>query len=102
MGADLSGSLTGQAIAITTCTSNGTCVGDPNLLGTQWISLFVEKNTDFDLNDMTHTQFDELFHLGQQQFSSLIGSDDPDLSGFNATGGKIIAQHGLVCIFPPL
>ena len=96
IGADLSGTLTGQALVSTTCATNGTCVGDPNALGTQWITLFIEKNPDFNLGSMTHEQFDEIVHAGWQQYHSIIDTDDADLSGFKAAGGKMMTYHGLV------
>lgn len=47
IGADISGSLNpNQATAATICSANGTCVGNPTVLGTQWITLFIEKNPD--------------------------------------------------------
>ncbi|KFY20184.1 hypothetical protein V491_03925 [Pseudogymnoascus sp. VKM F-3775] len=95
IGADLSGTLTGQALVSTTCATNGTCVGDLNALGTQWITLFIEKNPDFNLGSMTHEQFDEIVHAGWQQYHSIIDTDDADLSGFKAAGGKMMTYQGL-------
>ncbi|OBT58782.1 hypothetical protein VE04_01151 [Pseudogymnoascus sp. 24MN13] len=95
IGADLSGTLTTQALAMTTCTDNGTCVGAPSPLGAQWVALFIEKNPDFNLTNMTHEQFDELLHTGSQQYHSMIDTSDADLSGFKAAGGKMLTFHGL-------
>ncbi|KFX99219.1 hypothetical protein O988_03980 [Pseudogymnoascus sp. VKM F-3808] len=95
IGADLSGALTGQGLAATTCSANGTCVGAPNPLGTQWITLFIEKNPDFNLASMTHAQFDEIVHAGWQQYHSTVDTDDADLSRFKAAGGKMMTYHGL-------
>ncbi|KFY36320.1 hypothetical protein V494_05116 [Pseudogymnoascus sp. VKM F-4513 (FW-928)] len=95
IGADLSGSLTTQGIAMTTCNANGTCEGAPSGLGTQWISLFIEMNPDFNPANMTHAQFDEIVHAGYQQYHSIIETDDADLSGFKAAGGKMMTYHGL-------
>jgi hypothetical protein len=96
IGADLSGALTGQGLAATTCSANGTCVGAPNPLGTQWITLFIKKNPDFNLASMTHAQFDEIVHAGWQQYHSIVDTDDADLSRFKAAGGKMMTYHGLV------
>lgn len=96
-GADLSGDFTGgQALATTTCTANSTCVGVPTDLGAEWITLFIEKNPDFNLSSITHEQYDEIFHEGCQQYSSIIDTTDPDLSAFKAAGGKMLGFHGLV------
>jgi Tannase and feruloyl esterase len=93
-GADLSGSLTGQGLAATTCT-NSTCVGVPSNLASQWPELFIEKGAGFNLSSLTHEDYDQLFHKSYQQFNSIIGTDDPDLSNFKAAGGKMVAYHGL-------
>ncbi|KAF4624789.1 hypothetical protein G7Y89_g13380 [Cudoniella acicularis] len=89
-------------IAATECFSNNSCVGKPSSLVTQWIQLFVEKNPSFNYNNLTHSDFDRIYHASVQQFSSIIGTNDPDLSEFQATGGKILAFHGLADqIIPP-
>ncbi|OBT41662.1 hypothetical protein VE00_07640 [Pseudogymnoascus sp. WSF 3629] len=95
IGADLSGTLTRQALAMTTCTANGTCVGVSSPLGDQWAALFIKKNPDFNLTNMTHVQFDEIFRAGMQQYHSVIDTNDADLSGFKAAGGKMMTFHGL-------
>ncbi|PQE25821.1 feruloyl esterase protein [Rutstroemia sp. NJR-2017a BBW] len=95
IGADISGTVTNQGTAQTSCTANGTCTGVPNSLGPQWIKLFLAKNPEFDLGNITHKQFDDLIHQGEQQFGSLIDTFDPDLSAFKAAGGKMLGYHGL-------
>jgi hypothetical protein len=99
IGADISGTITDQGSAQTSCTAHGTCTGVPNSLGPQWIKLFLAKNPDFDLGNITHKQFDDLIHQGEQQFGSLIDTSDPDLSAFKAAGGKMLGYHGLVSTF---
>jgi Tannase and feruloyl esterase len=64
-GADLSGSLTGQALAATTC-MNGTCLGAPISLGTEWPEYFIEKGAGFNLSSLSHDDYDKLFHAGYQ------------------------------------
>jgi hypothetical protein len=90
------GSISGYALDTTSCTANGTCSADPSLLGTQWIQLFIEKNPDFPINNLTHEQFDTIWHAGKQQFDDVISANDPDLSAFKAAGGKLISYHGMV------
>ena len=99
-GADLTGnspSSYGQpGIAATTnCTASG-CVGAPNTIGLQWLQLFVEKNPEKDLSNLTRDEFLELVHASRQQYSSIIGTTDPDLTRFRDAGGKLISFHGLV------
>lgn len=76
-----------------------TCVGASNLLGPAWFGKFVAKQTNFDIGNITHKQFDDLVHEGSQQFDSFWATNDPDLSASRATGGKILGYHGMVKIF---
>lgn len=93
-GADLSSkSIVG--LAATNCTG-AVCVGAPLYLGAEWIALFIEKNPRFDLRNISHRQYEEIFHAGWQEFASVIDTDDPDLSTFKESGGKILTFHGLV------
>ncbi|KAK4141255.1 tannase and feruloyl esterase [Dichotomopilus funicola] len=88
-------------VATTNCTS-GTCVGVPLPIATQWLTLFVARDPDFDLSNLTHGEFDWLAHQGQQRYGSFIGTDDPDLSAFHGAGGKLVTFHGLVDqLLPP-
>ncbi|KAH7388951.1 Tannase/feruloyl esterase [Cadophora sp. MPI-SDFR-AT-0126] len=89
-------------LANTTCSSNDSCVGAPFPIATDWIKLFIEKNESFSLETISHKDYETIFHASRQQFTSMIGTDDPDLSGFGAAGGKMISWHGLAdqLIFP--
>ncbi|KAI9727799.1 MAG: hypothetical protein M1834_007946 [Cirrosporium novae-zelandiae] len=83
------------AVANTECSTNGTCIGQPFNISSNWIRLFVEKNPKFDFSNMTHQDFDHIFHTSVQQFASIIGTADPDLSEFRDAGGKMLTYHGL-------
>lgn len=95
-GADLSMASNTLGLAGTRCTGD-VCVGAPVYLGTEWMTLFIEKNPAFDLTSISHEQYDEIVYSGRQQFASIIETADPDLSQFKTHGGKILTYHGLVC-----
>lgn len=101
IGADLTGKIMTKMIvsAATECSSNGTCIGLPFFLPTDWMTFFLAKNSTFDYTSMTHEEFDDLYFYGLQQWHSIIDTSDPDLSRFKATGGKILSWHGTVSIF---
>lgn len=102
-GADLTGSspaANGQPGLVATNCSSGTCVGSPNILGLQWLQLFVAKDPDFSFDNLTHAEFDRLVHASKQEFRSIINTDDPDLSAFRNAGGKMVSFHGLVRLTP--
>ncbi|KAJ8060663.1 hypothetical protein OCU04_010971 [Sclerotinia nivalis] len=91
------------ALAATTCTDGNTnCTGIPFQMPVDWINLFIHKNTTYPLQTITHKQFDRIFHASIQQFTSIIGTSDADLSEFRDAGGKLLSWHGLAdqLIFP--
>lgn len=95
-GADLTGLRSYQAgIAATNCTGE-TCVAQPNTLGSQWLQLFVAKDPDFEVGNLTHQEFDSLVQAGIQEYQYLLGTNDANLSKFRDAGGKMLTFHGLV------
>lgn len=65
----------------------------PFPVSNDWAQLFLKKDPDYDVNTMTEDDFWELLHQSRQQYTSIIGTDDPDLSGFKAAGGKMITWY---------
>ncbi|KAL7623768.1 hypothetical protein AAE478_005321 [Parahypoxylon ruwenzoriense] len=49
-----------------------------------------------DALNMTHQEFDHMVHSSIQHYTSIISTNDPDLSEFRDRGGKILTFHGLV------
>lgn len=87
----------------TTCSASGqNCTGSPFTISRDWIRFFLAKNSAFDVTKMTYAQYDRFFHLASQEYDSIIGTNDPDLSAFRDAGGKMITWHGLAdqLIFP--
>ncbi|SPO01967.1 related to feruloyl esterase B precursor [Cephalotrichum gorgonifer] len=104
-GADVSGNgpttYGVPGVAATSC-EEGTCVAAPNVLGTQWLQLFVEKDSTLDMLSLTHEKFDTLVHASGQMYRSTISTVDPDLSRFRDAGGKMVTFHGLAdSLIPP-
>lgn len=88
----LSGGVTG--IALTNCTGT-TCTGTTSPLSGPYLSLLIAKGSpSFSLSNLTNAEFASLIHAGKQQYSSLLATDDPDLSAFRAAGGKLVSYHG--------
>lgn len=75
--------------------STGTCVGQPFSVGVDWITQFVQKDLSFDITKMSYRQYDSISRQSVNQFESIIGTTDPDLTDFRAAGGKMITWHGL-------
>ncbi|KAF6827672.1 tannase and feruloyl esterase [Colletotrichum plurivorum] len=83
-------------VAATDCTGAGGCEAVPLAIAAQWISLFVARDPNLDLANLSHTEFDWLAHQGRQRYNSIMGTQDPDLSAFRNAGGKIVTFHGLI------
>ncbi|OAL48510.1 feruloyl esteras-like protein B precursor [Pyrenochaeta sp. DS3sAY3a] len=85
----------GINILQSTCSNNGTCVPARLSLFTDWIKYFIKKNPEYNLNNMTRQEWVSAFHAGMREYTSIIGTDYPDLSEFRASGGKLLTYHGL-------
>jgi hypothetical protein len=68
--------------------------GKPFIVADLWVKNFVERNLDLDTTALSYEQFEQIFRSSQRQFHSVIGSDDPDLSAFAQSGGKLLSWHG--------
>ncbi|MFD7308664.1 tannase/feruloyl esterase family alpha/beta hydrolase [Promicromonospora sp. NPDC059942] len=68
--------------------------GQPFVVADQWVKYFVAKDPQLDTAHLTYRQFEQLFAKSQRDFHSVIGSDDPDLSAFARSGGKLLSWHG--------
>lgn len=66
------------------------------------IKYFIAKDANFPLENMTNEEYFRVLHQSRNQYSSIIGTSDPDLSLFKARNGKLITWHGLAdhLIFP--
>lgn len=86
----------------TTSTTPNNCTGAPFSITDEWIRLFVQKDRNFNIKNMTYAEFATVWHASVQQYTSIIGTNDPDLSRFRANGGKMVTWHGLAeqLIFP--
>ncbi|KAH6660913.1 Tannase/feruloyl esterase [Truncatella angustata] len=87
-------------VAATNCTAQD-CVGSPNMLALPWLKLFVAAKPDLNFSNLTQREFDDLMHSSNQQYRSILDTDDPDLSEFRKAGGKLVSFHGLTDEFIP-
>ena len=84
-------------LAMTSCSPNGTCKGSPTGTGEAWLKFMVKKDPDWDYTKITSVEeYARLFQASAQEFDSIIGTFDTDLSAFRDAGGKMITYHGMV------
>ncbi|KAI2631583.1 feruloyl esterase B [Hypomontagnella submonticulosa] len=61
-----------------------------------WVAAFVEKDHNFDISTIRKEDLYAEMLKSESMYRSVMGGDDPDLSGFRDAGGKFISWHGLV------
>lgn len=79
---------------VNTSCSGKDCIGVPFFIAEEWIKYWVKRNPDFDMTNISHSEYDSIFHRSFNQYNSIIGTDDPNLSEFKQAGGKMITWHG--------
>ena len=63
---------------------------------------WLERNPTFDWHTLDYARFEADFKQSIALFNDVIGTDNPDLSGFRDSGGKVLIWHGWIdqLIFP--
>ncbi len=69
--------------------------GKPFGIPLDWIRYFLVQNPQWDWRTMTRGEFELIMNQAAEQFGSVFGTDDPDLTRFRDRGGKVIITHGL-------
>ncbi|MFD7283676.1 tannase/feruloyl esterase family alpha/beta hydrolase [Streptomyces sp. NPDC059862] len=74
--------------------ADGNVVGTPFPVPAAWVKLWVAKDPSLDISKVTYGQFTQLFQQSQAEYDKVIGTDDPDLTAFRKSGGKLLSWHG--------
>jgi len=69
--------------------------GVPFEISNEWIRYFLLLNPKYDIKSFDCTEFELLFNQSVDQYSAVIGTNNPDLSGFKDNGSKLMIIHGL-------
>ncbi|KAH7089730.1 Tannase/feruloyl esterase [Paraphoma chrysanthemicola] len=83
-----------NGVGNTTCSADGTCTGVPSIFPLDWHRVFLQQNASFDPYTYTDAEWDAAYRLSVNKFTSVIGTSDPDLTGFKQNNGKMITWHG--------
>jgi feruloyl esterase len=59
-----------------------------------WFRYFLTQNPQLDWTTITPAAYERLWDQSVEQYSSVIGTDNPDLTGFRDRSGKAIVWHG--------
>ena len=66
----------------------------PFSISQDWFRYFLTQNAQFDAGTITPEMYELFFDQSVEQFGSVIGTDNPDLTEFRNRGGKAIVWHG--------
>jgi len=85
-----------------TVTSDAVTTGAPFPIALTHIGIWLLQDPAWDWKTATYEQYDQLFTQSVEQYTSVIGTDNPDLRAFKRAGGKILIWHGWAdqLIFP--
>jgi Tannase and feruloyl esterase len=89
-------------LADSTVSGDGQGQTKPFSLATDWIAYWLKKNPKFDLSTLSYSDWDNVSAQSVGDYSSVIGTDNPDLTSFRDRGGRLLSWHGLAdqLIFP--
>ncbi|KAK1069640.1 hypothetical protein LTR74_004753 [Friedmanniomyces endolithicus] len=75
------------ALALTECDAqNDHCKGKPFAISVSWIRDVVMSGQDIELSALDEDEYWNILHRSVNEFTSIISTDDPDLSEFKAAG----------------
>jgi feruloyl esterase len=64
------------------------------VISLDWFRYFLTQDPKLDWSTITPAAYERLFDQSVEQFSAVIGTDNPDLTAFRDRGGKAIVWHG--------
>jgi feruloyl esterase len=68
--------------------------GLPSRITLDWIRYFLTQDPEWDWTTLEPGSYEQLWDQGVEQYTAVLGTADPDLSGFRDQGGKAIMWHG--------
>jgi feruloyl esterase len=83
----------GGAFALS-ATGGTPLAGRPFPITLDWFRYFVTGNPQWDWTTITRESYEQYFDQSFEEFNAVLGTDNPDLSGFRDRGGKIVLWHG--------
>lgn len=86
----------GSAFRGLTNTSGDPLAGDPFRISLQWFRYFLTEDPEWDWKTLTRDSYEQFWDQSMEQYRAVLGTDNPDLSGFRDAGGKMVLWHGWV------
>jgi len=66
----------------------------PNPITLDWWRYFLMQNPEWEWGFLTLDSYEDYWDQSVEEFSTVLATDNPDLSGFRDHGGKIVLWHG--------
>jgi feruloyl esterase len=66
----------------------------PFMFANDWLRYYLTENPQFDWTTMTPASYQRLWEQSAEEYGLVIGTDNPDLTGFRDRGGRAIVWHG--------
>lgn len=82
-------------ILSSSCLSVDNCTMVPFTIADDWIKVFLQRNASFDTKTLTHSDYTRLFHQSVDEYATIIGTKNHDLTKMKRAGTKMIAWHGM-------
>lgn len=82
--------------------ANGKRSGSPFPISESYVKHLVLRDPDFDWTTMSYDEFAWVFSQSTTRLGWLIDTENPDLSSFRDTGGKLLTYHGLTDDYIPV
>jgi feruloyl esterase len=76
-------------------TTGSPLTGRPFGIPLDWFRFFLVQDPRWDWTTLTPAGFEMLWRQSVEQWDTVFGTDDPDLTRFRDRGGKVIIYHGL-------
>lgn len=97
------GSTPALTLAHSIAAPDGTAIdGVPFPITTEWLKWFIHKDPTWDWHTETYPQYVKDFDQSVSEWADVLATNNPDLSAFKKSGGKVVIWHGMhdALIFP--
>lgn len=85
----------GSDLTALAATSGSPLKGSAFPVSMEWFRYFLTLNPGLEVKDIDYSTYELLFNQSVEEFSEVIGTDNPDLSKFKQRNGKLLILHGL-------
>jgi pimeloyl-ACP methyl ester carboxylesterase len=86
----------GTNLAPLAATEGSPLRGVPFGVTMDYLRFYLKQEPDWDWTTLTRAEFEQLQQQSIEQYTDVLGTDNPDLTRFRDRGGKLLLAHGLI------